>query len=148
MKTFLFILFLLFPVAFPAMAAEPYDLVQDDRPLEEQRIRQAEERELRGEAAYTSGQCGISLSARIDWGRSGSWPNAGRGIARACDGALSAVEAICNSGGADKVRSKIRSFQCSGDGSGPSLSGNTLRFGASPGSNGFGRTRAYLEGAL
>ncbi len=148
MKAFICTFCLFFASAFAAAGAEPVALVQDDRPLEEQRIRQAEEQALRGEAAYTSGQCGASISARIDWRRSGNWPNAGRGLARACDGALSAVEALCNSGQADKVRSKIRSFQCSGDGSGPSLSGTTLRFGASPGSNGFGQTRRYLEGAL
>ncbi len=123
-------------------------VLADDRPLSEQRVRQAEERQLQQEVAFTSNQCGTAIRASINWGASSSWPNAGKGIAKACDGALSAVEAICRSGDANKVKSKIRSFQCSGNGSGPSLSGSTLRYGARPGSNGFSQTRSYLERAL
>ncbi len=126
----------------------PAAAIQDDRSLEELRIRQAEERQLRQEAAFTSRQCGASIRASINWSRVSRWPDGGRGLARACDGALSAVEAMCRSGKSEQVRKKVRSFQCTGDGSGASLSGSTLRYGARPGSNGFSQTKQVLERSL
>ena len=126
-------------------AAAPID---DDKTLGELRIRQAEERLLSEEAAFTSSQCQTNIAARINWSRSSSWPGGGKGIAKSCDAALSAVEAVCRGGKAAQVREKVKTFECSGDGSGPSLQGTTLKFGAQPGSNGFDATRAYLDGKL
>ena len=63
--------------------------------------------------------------------------------ADACDGALSAVETMCRQGRKDLVRS----FTSAGDGSGPRLSGASLRYGAKPGANGYDATLAVLESA-
>lgn len=122
-------------------------MAADDQSLKELRARQAEEQRLQREASFTGNVCNTRISARINWGASSNWPS-GRSLAAACDGALSAVEALCRDGKASQVRDKIKSFQCSGDGSGPSLSGSTLRYGASPGRNGFGATKSYLERRL
>lgn len=109
------------------------------------RARQAEESALAREVAYTSSVCGASISPRIDWGSTASWPD-GASLVDACDGALGALEAICRGG---KARGgKVSSFTCAGDGAGPSLSGGNLRYGASPGASGYSETKIYLDGAL
>ncbi|GGD10497.1 hypothetical protein [Aquisalinus flavus] len=116
-------------------------------PLKELRARQAEERQLASEVAYTGNVCSARISSRIDWNRARDWP-ADESLADACDNALGAIEAICRGGGSDKVANGISSFTCTGDGSGPSLDGKTLTFGARPGGNGFSQTRSYLEDSL
>ena len=120
----------------------------DDRSLKELRIRQQEENKLREEAAFTSSVCEVNIRASINWSASASWPNSGKGLAKNCDGALGAIEALCRGGKKAQVQAKIKSFQCSGNGAGPSLSGSTLRYGAQPGGNGFGATKAYLDSRL
>lgn len=134
-------------LSLAAISAAALSLAHAQDSLSDLRARQEEERKLADEASYTGNVCGMRLSARIDWGRTRSWPE-GTSIADACDTALGAVETICRAGDAQKVSGKISSFSCSGDGSGPSLSGSTLYFGASPHGNGFSATRAYLERAL
>lgn len=131
-------------VAIAAAAVPTLGLAQS--PLSELRAQQEEERKLASEAAYTSNVCETRISSRIDWNRTRDWPD-NRSVAEACDGALGAVEALCRSG-KDRVAGKISAFTCTGDGSGPSLSGTTLTFGATPGGNGFNATRSYLESAL
>lgn len=117
----------------------------DAQSLKTLRAQEAEEAALDREAAFTSSVCGTQINARIDWRSAADWPE-GVSLAEACDGALGAVEAVCR---ADASRtSRISSFVCAGDGAGPDLSGATLRYGASPGGNGFSETRAYLESAL
>lgn len=123
-------------------------LAYQDESLAAARVRQEESRSLQAETAFTNDVCGISLQSRIIWKKSESWPNDGKGIAKACDGALGAMESLCRSGRKADIAGAIKSFQCSGDGSGPSLSGKTLRFGASPGGNGFQSTKAFLEANL
>lgn len=120
----------------------------DDRSLKELRVRQQEENILREEVAFTNSVCKVNISARINWRASVSWPNSGKGLAKNCDGALGAIEALCRGSKKSQVQAKIKSFQCSGTGAGPSLSGSTLRYGAKPGGNGFGVTKAYLDGLL
>lgn len=133
-------------IAGLAVAAMPM-VASAQSPLKELRARQAEERQLASEVAYTANVCSARISSRIDWNRAGDWP-ADTSLADACDDALGAIEAICRSGDSDKVAKSISSFTCAGDGSGPSLGGGTLTFGARPGGNGFGQTRSYLEGRL
>lgn len=126
-------------MAVPVLAAV------SSQPLRDLRAREAEERELAAEAAFTGQVCGTSISADIDWASASDWP-ANVSIAKICDGALSALEAICR---ADRSRgSQVSSFECAGDGTGPDLSRGTLRYGASPGENAFSDTKAYLESEL
>lgn len=115
------------------------------QPLSEIRAREQAEKQLRDEAAFTSKVCGTSVRARIDWSTAQDWP-ANANIAKSCDGALSALEAVCRSN--KSKGSKVKSFVCKGDGSGPGLSGSTLVYGASPGSKGFGATKSMLDDAL
>lgn len=110
--------------------------------LREARAQQAEEQTLEREAAFTQTVCGSSFSVSIDWRSAADWPD-GASIAAACDGALGALEAICRKGQAPRVTR----FVCAGDGSGASYRGGTLRYGASPGDNGFAETQAVLERA-
>jgi hypothetical protein len=126
-------------LAFAALvvAAEPAFA----QSLRELRSREAEEGRLAREAAYTSSVCGSAIDARIDWRSAGGWPE-GESLAEACGGALSALEAVCRSG---KGKGRVSRFVCAGDGSGPRLSGGTLRYGASPSSSGFSETRSYLD---
>lgn len=126
-------------VAVPAMASVA------DESLKTLRAREAEERQLDREAGFTGKVCGTSIRTRIDWSSTGDWPE-NVSIAKSCDGALSALEAICR--GDSSRGSRINSFVCTGDGSGPSLSGGTLQYGATPGDNGFSSTKSYLEGEL
>ena len=107
--------------------------------LKELRAREGEERALSAEAAFTGKVCGDDISASIDWSSVRDWP-AGASIASACGGALSAVETVCRRG----RKAFVRRFVCAGDGAGPRLSGSTLRYGASPGRNGFAETKSYL----
>lgn len=121
-----------------AFAAAPGSAAQSLRDL---RAQEAEERALDREVAYTSEVCGRSIDSSIDWSSAASW-SAKESLADACDGALSAVETICRAG----KKNVVRAFVCAGDGSGPSLSGGTLRYGASPGANGYARTLAVIGG--
>lgn len=115
--------------------------------LKEARAQRAENEALKSEAAYTESVCGSSINASIDWRSSSDWPE-NVSLAKSCDGALGALEAICrNQAGKTKAK-KINRFVCSGDGSGPSLRGSTLRYGASPGANGFSATKALLDSEL
>jgi len=115
------------------------------QPLKTLRAREAEERDLAEEAAFTSQVCGTTIRASIDWSSAQNWPE-NESIAAICDGALSALESICRS---DAGRaSSVSSFECAGDGSGASLSGGTLRYGASPGDSAFSETKAFLDGEL
>lgn len=110
--------------------------------LRDLRAQESDEADLAREAAYTSDVCGRTISARIDWSSAKRWP-AGESLADACDGALGAVETICRAGKKDVVRD----FVCAGDGSGARLSGKTLRYGASPESNGYAATLATIGAA-
>lgn len=107
--------------------------------LRETRAQESEERALEREAAYTQSVCGSNIEVLIDWRSAADWPD-GASIASSCDGALAALEAVCRKGNAPRVTR----FVCAGDGSGASLRGGTLRYGASPGDNGFADTRAVL----
>jgi hypothetical protein len=109
--------------------------------LKESRAQQSEERALEREAAFTQSVCGSSIDVSIDWRSAADWPD-GASITASCDGALSALEAACRKGKAPRVTR----FVCAGDGSGASLRGGTLRYGASPGDNGFAETQAVLGG--
>jgi hypothetical protein len=108
--------------------------------LKESRAQQSEERTLEREAAFTQSVCGSNIDVMIDWRTAADWPE-GASIAASCDGALAALEAACRKGNAPRVTR----FVCAGDGSGASLRGGTLRYGASPGDNGFAETRPVLE---
>lgn len=110
--------------------------------LRDLRAHEAEERALAREAAYTSEVCGRSVPASIDWASAKDWPPR-ESLAGACDGALGAVETICRAG----RRNVVHQFVCGGDRSGPSLSGKTLRYGASPGVNGYAATLATIGAA-
>ncbi|MEQ1930409.1 MAG: hypothetical protein ABL957_07730 [Parvularculaceae bacterium] len=113
--------------------------------LKSLRQQEADNAALEREAAYTSSVCGAPISARIDWSSASSWPESDS-LAAACDGALGALETICRS---DRARAgKVSSFVCAGDGNGPSVSGGTFRYGASPGGDGYSSSLSYLEGAL
>lgn len=119
-----------------------------DDSLADARLRQQEEAVLNREVAFTNEVCGTTLTATIAWDRTTGWVDKGRGIAKACDGALGAIEAMCRTSKKAAVQSKIRKFECAGDGAGPDLSGATLKFGATEGHNGFDETKAYLDGRL
>lgn len=110
--------------------------------LREIRAQEAEERALEREAAFTQSVCGTSFDVVIDWRSAADWPN-GVSLTDSCDGALGALEAICRKGKAPR----ITRFVCAGDGSGASYRGGTLRYGASPGDNGFADTKAVLDRA-
>lgn len=111
------------------------------------RAQEAEEQTLDSEIEFTNSVCGTSISATINWRSASDWPEEDS-LADACDDALGALEAICRAPGGQSKASSISSFLCEGDGSGPSLSGGTLSYGASPGESGFADTKDYLEGAL
>ncbi len=98
--------------------------------------------ELASEAAFTGEVCGRTIAASIDWSSAATWP-AGEDLVDACDSALGAVETICRNGRTNVVHR----FVCAGDGSGADLSGKTLRYGASPGGNGYAATLATIGAA-
>lgn len=106
--------------------------------LKSLRAQEAENKALAAEVEYTSEVCGVSIRASIDWSRAAKWP-ADQSLTEACDGALSAVEASCRKGS-----KPIRQFTCGGDGSGPSLKGTSLYYGASPGGDAYNETVAVL----
>lgn len=108
--------------------------------LKEMRAQETEEQTLEREASFTQSVCGMNFDVSIDWRSAADWPE-GASISASCDGALGALEAACRKGNAPR----ITSFVCAGDGSGASLRGGTLRYGASPGDNGFSDTMAVLE---
>jgi hypothetical protein len=108
--------------------------------LREIRAQEAEEQALEREASFTRSVCDMNFDVVIDWRSAADWPD-GSSIADSCDGALGALEAACRRGDAPR----ISRFVCAGDGSGASLRGGTLRYGASPGDNGFSDTRAVLD---
>lgn len=110
--------------------------------LRDLRAQESENKALAREASYTSEVCDRPLPASIDWSRSMDWP-AKVSLAEACDGALGAIETICRAG----KKNVVRSFVCSGDGSGPSLSGGVLQYGAAPGVNGYAATLATIGAA-
>lgn len=114
--------------------------------LREARTRDAQEEALSKEAAFTRSVCGSNLTASIDWSSALIWPQE-QSLVAACDGALSAIEAICRRGDKDKANTITR-FVCAADGTGPSLSSGTLRYGARVGENSFESTRRFLDGAL
>ena len=113
--------------------------------LKEIRAREAEESNLDREVAYTESVCGHSISASIDWRSAARWPE-DVSLTSSCDGALGALEAVCRSGNSNVRR--VTRFVCAGDSSGASLRGSTLRYGASPGDNGFSSTKALLDSEL
>lgn len=110
--------------------------------LKDLRARERDNRELARQAAFTSEVCGRTIAATIDWSTAEDWP-ARESIAEVCDGALGAVETICRRGRTNVVHR----FICAGDGSGAELSGKTLRYGASPGGNGYAQTLAEIGAA-
>ncbi len=112
--------------------------------LKEIRARETEESKLNREISFTQSVCGSSISATIDWRSAANWPE-GVSIAAACDGALGALEAVCRSRGSRAP--SISRFVCAGDGAGASVRGSTLRYGATPGGNGFAQTKAVLDQA-
>lgn len=115
--------------------------------LREIRAQEAQEGRLAQEAAYTSSLCRISLQTSIDWRSAANWPD-DASLPGKCDGALGAIESFCKSDKGRRRVSRINAFVCAADGSGPSLNGGVLRYGADPDRNGFGETRRYLEGKL
>ncbi len=119
--------------------------LSSNQPLKTLRAREKEEKQLDQEAGFTGNVCGTNISTRIDWDSAQDWPESAS-ITKVCDGALSALEAICR--GDQSRGKKITSFVCAGDGAGPNLSGSTLRYGGVPGGNGFDDTKDYLEGKL
>lgn len=125
-------------VGLLALAATPAGA----QSLRDLRAQDREERALAREAAYTSEVCDGAVSASIDWASARRWPER-ESLSEACDGALGAVETICRAG----RKNVVRQFVCAGDGSGPSLTGKTLRYGASPGSNGYAATLATIGAA-
>ena len=106
------------------------------------RAQERENRELARQAAFTSDVCGRQIAASIDWTSAADWP-AGESLVAVCDGALGAVETVCRRGRTGIVHR----FVCAGDGSGAELSGKTLRYGASPGGNGYAATLAEIGAA-
>lgn len=118
----------------------------DEPTLREIRARQAEERKLANEVAYTNRVCSTSISASIDWARASRWP-AGKSLTGACDVALSALEAVCRTDNGRTRAAKVTSFTCSADGSGPALSGGRLRYGAG-GRDNFSSISAWLDDRL
>lgn len=115
--------------------------------LKEIRARETNEQALEREVAYTRSVCGHSITATIDWRSSADWPE-GVSLAASCDGALGALEAICRDRTGKAKAKRVTRFVCAGDGGGASLRGGVLRYGASPGENGFSETKALLDGAL
>lgn len=115
--------------------------------LKEIRAHEAEEKALQREAAFTESMCGISLNVSIDWRSAADWP-ANVSLTNACDGALGALEAICRTSTGKSRAKRVTRFICAGDGSGASLRGGSLRYGASPGENGFADTKAVLDNEL
>ncbi|MEO1241681.1 MAG: hypothetical protein AAFX54_07205 [Pseudomonadota bacterium] len=115
--------------------------------LKEIRGREANEQALEREAAYTRSVCGHSITATIDWSSAADWPE-GVSLAASCDGALGALEAICRNRAGKAKAKRVTRFVCAGDGGGASLRGGMLRYGASPGENGFSETKALLDSAL
>lgn len=114
--------------------------------LKSLRAQDAEDAALAREVAYTNSVCGANMDARIDWRSAADWPH-GESLAEACGKALSALEAVCRGGKNARAKS-LSTFTCAGDGSGPSLSGRSFRYGASPGGGGYSETKSYLEGVL
>ena len=113
--------------------------------LKEMRARDAEERALQREAAFTARICGASLSASIDWSTFDDWPD-GVSVTTACDGALAALEAVCREG---RGRGgAVSSFVCAGDGTGASFSGGEFTYGASPGESSFDDAKSVLDDEL
>lgn len=110
--------------------------------LKDLRAQERENQELARQAAFTSEVCGQTISAAIDWRSAADWP-AGESLAAVCDGALGAVETICRRG----RTGIINRFVCAGEGSGAELSGKTLRYGATPGENGYAATLAEIGAA-
>lgn len=108
--------------------------------LRDLRAQDSENAALAREAAYTAEMCEAPIAASIDWSSARNWP-ADRSLASACDTALGAIETACRAG----KRNLVDRFVCAGDGSGASLSGKTLRYGASPGASGFAETKALLD---
>lgn len=115
--------------------------------LKEARAREAAERALNREAMYTREICASDLRTRIDWGSATDWPE-NVSLVSACDGALGALEAICRKPDARPRAQRIADFVCAADGAGASLSGSTLRYGATPGVSGYRHTRAVLDKRL
>jgi hypothetical protein len=115
--------------------------------LKELRVRDAEEAALDREVAYTQSVCGSSIDASIDWRSAANWP-ADVSLTLSCDGALGALEAFCRAGDGKSRAQKITRFVCAGDGAGASLRGGTLRYGATPGDNGFIDTKALIDSEL
>lgn len=113
--------------------------------LKEIRARDSEESNLDREVAYTESVCGHSIRASIDWRSAANWPE-NVSLTSSCDGALGALEAVCRNGNSNSRR--VTRFVCAGDGSGASLRGGTLRYGASPGDNGYSSTKALLDSEL
>lgn len=115
--------------------------------LKEIRAREAEESALDREVAFTRSVCGNSLSGAIDWRSAADWPDE-ISLADSCDGALGALEAACRKPDGKAKAKRVSRFICAGDGAGASLSGGALRYGASPGANGFAETKALLDQEL
>ncbi len=129
-------------VALVAVAAVIAPAADGAQSLRDLRAQDADARSLAREAAYTSEVCGRPISAGIDWRSVNNWP-ADESLVDACDGALGAVETICRAG----RKNVVHQFVCAGDGAGPSLSDKTLRYGASPGGNGYAATLATIGAA-
>ncbi|MEK7266113.1 MAG: hypothetical protein AAB227_08450 [Pseudomonadota bacterium] len=125
-----------------AAALAPASGVAGSQSLRDLRAQDADDRALAREAAYTSEVCGRPIAASIDWASAKTWP-ADQSLVDACDGALAAVETICRAG----RKNVVHQFVCAGDGSGSSLAGKTLRYGASPGGNGYAATLATIGAA-
>ena len=130
-----------------ALAVCPAASAAAAQSLKSIRAQQAEQRALQSEVAYTNSVCGTSISASIAWSTAQNWPE-DESLAKACDGALSAIEALCRSADGKRRVSRITSFTCKGDGSGPSLSGGELSYGAGDGGGAFGETQDYLDRRL
>jgi len=115
--------------------------------LRELRAREADDQALQREIAYTRSVCESRLSGSINWRSADGWPE-GRSLTAACDGALGALEAVCRSDEGKLRARRVTRFVCAGDGAGASLSGGTLRYGASPRGGGFSETKALLDQGL
>ena len=118
--------------------------VANAQSLKELRAREAENTALANEAAYTQSVCSNDLSASIDWRSAADWP-ASASLVGACDGALGALEVMCRTGAGRTNAQEISHFTCAGDRAGASLRGEVLRYGATPGGNGFADTKAVLD---
>lgn len=115
--------------------------------LKSLRTQDAEQAALAHQIDYTNSVCGTHIRSSIDWTSLRGWP-ANANIVEVCDGALGALEAMCRSDdGKNRVR-KVAAFVCAGDGAGPSFSGSTLRYGASPSGDGFSEMMRYIQNAL